>query len=277
MKLRKLLALLMTAVMLLGMMPAAHAELTDCNHDWDGGRWINGVPANCNDWKTKRYTCTICGATNDFQEVGACVPGAKTWIRPQGSNCQEYGVWEITCKYCGEWLDGNEEPGPHKWVTNTIEEPACEYPGWKESVCAVCGSEQGGPQEIPPLGHNWGPEKLDVAATCIMPGLKSRMCTRCNTREEWETDYGSHSWGDWRLITQGDCVNPGTEARTCSLCGQEQSRAAAGGNHDFGEWQETKTPTCTEMGRREHVCSRCGHTEWGSIAKADHSFGCGMW
>lgn len=273
MKLRKLFALLMTAVMLLSMMPMAHAELTGCNHDWDGGKWINGVPANCQDWKPKTYTCTICGETWTGEECGPCQPGSKTWVIPQASNCQEYGVWEITCKYCGEWLDGNEEPGPHKWVTNTIEEPACEYPGWKETVCAVCGSEQDSPQEIPPLGHNWGPEKLDVAATCIMPGLKSRMCTRCNTREEWETDYGSHSWGEWRLITQGDCVNPGTEVRTCSLCGQEQSRPAAGGAHAFGEWQETKAPTCTELGKREHVCTRCGYTEWGTIAKVDHSFG----
>ena len=36
MKLRKLFAWLMTLVMLLGMMPAAHAELAGCNHDW---RW----------------------------------------------------------------------------------------------------------------------------------------------------------------------------------------------------------------------------------------------
>ena len=108
MKLRKLFALLMTAVMLLGMMPMAHAELTGCNHDWDGGKWINGAPANCQEWKPKTYTCTICGETWTGEECGPCQPGSKTWVIPQASNCQEYGVWEITCKHCGEWLDGTQ-------------------------------------------------------------------------------------------------------------------------------------------------------------------------
>ena len=41
MKLRKLFAWLMTLVMLLGMVPAAHAELAGCNHDWDSGKWLH--------------------------------------------------------------------------------------------------------------------------------------------------------------------------------------------------------------------------------------------
>ena len=93
MTLRKLFAWLMTLVMLLGMVPAAHAELAGCNHDWDSGKWLRGEPQNCLDWKPKTYTCTICGAPATNEECGRCVAGPKTWVRPQGSNCEEYGVW----------------------------------------------------------------------------------------------------------------------------------------------------------------------------------------
>lgn len=228
MKLRRLFALLMAALMLLGMIPAAQAQEIWCPdlglaHEWGPAEYPYG-------------TC-------------------------------EWGMhW---CKRCGA---GDEVEPQHKWVTRTIEEPTCTYPGWKSTECSYCGSEQSGPVEIPPLGHDWGPDKLDIAATCIMPGLKSRMCKRCNTREEWETDYGSHNWGEWKVTKTGDCLNPGEETRTCSLCGQKQTRTTAGG-HAFGEWKETKAPTCTEPGRREHVCTRCGYTEWGTIRQLDHVFG----
>lgn len=69
MKLRKLFALLMTAVMLLGMVPASHAELTDCYHDWDSGQWLSGAPANCQVSKPKTYTCTICQASMLFKNI----------------------------------------------------------------------------------------------------------------------------------------------------------------------------------------------------------------
>ena len=228
MKLRRLFALLVAALMLLGMIPAAQAQEIWCPdlglaHEWGPAEYPYG-------------TC-------------------------------EWGMhW---CKRCGA---GDEVEPQHKWVTRTIEEPTCTYPGWKSTECSYCGSEQSGPVEIPPLGHDWGPDKLDIAATCIMPGLKSRMCKRCNTREEWETDYGSHNWGEWKVTKTGDCLNPGEETRTCSLCGQKQTRTTAGG-HAFGEWKETKAPTCTEPGRREHVCTRCGYTEWGTIRQLDHVFG----
>lgn len=101
---RKLTALFVALIMILGMFPMASAELTNCSHDWDGGKWLNGAPSNCLDWKPRTYTCTICGATRDWNECGSCVKGSKVWIRPQGSNCLEFGVWEITCKYCGEWI-----------------------------------------------------------------------------------------------------------------------------------------------------------------------------
>ena len=41
---RRMFALLMTLVMLLGMFPAAQAEVIQCDHNW-AWRWPNGQPA----------------------------------------------------------------------------------------------------------------------------------------------------------------------------------------------------------------------------------------
>ncbi|MBR4082106.1 MAG: DUF11 domain-containing protein, partial [Clostridia bacterium] len=236
MKIRKLFALLMVTVMLLGMTPVAHAELTGCNHDWDSGKWLRGEPSNCQDWKPKTYTCTICGATATNEECGPCVPGSKTWVRPQGSNCQEYGVWEITCKYCGEWLEGGEEPGPHKWRETIVEEPWCDVGGMKAMICSVCGEWQGNGTPLAPLGHDWG---------------------------SWSWAHGEpacNSNGAWQV-------------RECKRCGQMEDRWIQGGSHDMGEWYRNGLPTCTEEGVLRRNCQRCDYYETQPIPKVDHEFG----
>ncbi len=236
MKLRKLFALLMAAVMLLGMRPMANAELTGCNHDWDSGKWLRGEPSNCQDWKPKTYTCTICGATATNEECGPCVPGAKTWVRPQGSNCQEHGVWEITCKYCGEWLEGMEEPGPHKWSETIVEQPWCDVGGMKAMICSVCGEWQGNGTPLAPLGHDWG------------------------------------SWS-WAHGSAPSCTEGAWQVRECKRCGQMEDRYVQGSSHKFGEWITTVEPTCTERGRHHHICSVCAYSEWEPIPTVDHIWG----
>ena len=236
MKLRKLFAWLMTLVMLLGMVPAAHAELAGCNHDWDSGKWLRGEPSNCQDWKPRTYTCTICGATATNEECGPCVPGNKTWIRPQGSNCQEYGVWEITCKYCGEWLEGGEEPGPHKWRETIVEEPWCDVGGMKAMICSVCGEWQNNGTPLNPLGHDWG---------------------------SWRWAHGSAP----------SCTEGAWQVRECKRCGRMEDRYVEAGSHKFGEWITTEEPTCTERGRHHHKCTVCGYTAWEPIATVDHVWG----
>ncbi|MBE5811579.1 MAG: hypothetical protein E7318_11690, partial [Clostridiales bacterium] len=192
MKLRKLFALLMAALMLLGMIPAAQAQEI----------WCPDLGLE-HDWSTPEY---------------------------------DYGTCEWGFKYCKRCGAGSEVPPQHKWVTRTTREPGCEIPGYKETVCSVCGSEQGGPEEIPPLGHNWG---------------------------SWHWAHGEppcNSNGAWQV-------------RDCQRCGAQEDRWVEGGAHAYGPWKETLAPTCTEYGRQEHTCTRCGHTEWDVIPQLEHAMG----
>ena len=275
MTLRKLFAWLMTLVMLLGMVPAAHAELAGCNHDWDSGKWLRGEPQNCLDWKPKTYTCTICGATATNEECGRCVAGPKTWVRPQGSNCEEYGVWEITCKYCGEWLDGGEEPGPHKWTTRTGRAPTCTESGYREIVCSVCGSEQGNPEEIPALGHDWGNWSWahGSAPTCTEGAWQVRTCKRCGRMEDKWVPAGSHKWGPDTLITAATCIRYGVVGHTCTICGAKESWETDLGSHNWGDWKVSKPGDCVSSGEEKRVCSLCGEEQTRATGGGGHVWG----
>ena len=273
---RKILAILMAAMMLISMLPAS-AEIVDgadsCYHEW-AWSWPDGKPANCQDWKMSQEYCKLCGVTgSSFEQCGPCEPGSKQWITDKPGNCMEYGVWEITCKHCGEWLDGAEEPGSHNWATNVLEQPTCTEDGWKETLCTVCGSEKDAPEEIPATGHSFGEWKTEVVATCIQEGVTSRSCKTCGYKEYMDSDYGSHNWSDWKLVERGDCEHPGLEERNCSLCGESQHRETEGNDHSWGAWETVKEPSCAEEGRKERECRRCGEDQSRSIEKLDHSFG----
>lgn len=262
---KRILCLMLSLVMLLGMTVSASAEITgdiNCYHQW-AWSWPQGKPANCQDWKPSQEYCVKCGALGGYyDQCGPCVAGSKQWIRPQGSNCQEYGVWEITCKYCGEWLSGGEEPGPHKWATYTHEQPTCENPGWKETLCSVCGDEKGDAQEIPALGHNWGEwHWAHKQPSCNTGAWQVRECKRCGRMEDRWVEGGNHNWGEWKVYEAPTCLEKGIEHRLCSICGEYWTRELEALGHEMGEWTIIKQPAAGENGLKERKCVRCEYTE----------------
>ena len=178
MKLRKLFALLMTAVMLLGMGPAAHAELTDCYHDWDSGQWLSGAPANCQVSKPKTYTCTICQATQTWDENGPC-----NYIWSWGSHvpsCEESGVQNGVCSACGDVTE-RDARGPHSWGNWHGTGGTCVNPGRQERSCTVCGATEtrtGSGGE-----HDRGAWKTIKPGTCVESGEEERTCILCGKTE----------------------------------------------------------------------------------------------
>ena len=192
MKHRKLFALLMTLVMLLGMVPAGHAEggnmmpggevTVSCNHNWSW-RWPNGKPANCKDWKMSEEYCTKCGAVGQrYEQCGACRPGSWHWDGNPPADCTEWGIQNLSCAVCGEMYDERNAQGSHKWGGYATDTPAgCEPPGEKSIRCTVCG-QKGKIQEIPPTGHDWGKWVWDGEPSCTEGGWQHRTCNRCKHR-----------------------------------------------------------------------------------------------
>ena len=272
MKLQKLFALIMAMIMLLGMVPAGHAEVIDCNHNWDW-RWPNGQPANCQDWKWCEEYCTICGTGNGgYEQCGDCQPGSWVWDGDPPANCQERGIQNVTCRYCGEVFDEREVYGDHVWGSwYTVKQGTCTEPGREARDCAYCGateyrtSQQG--------SHEWGEWQVVEQGTCVKEGREERTCSVCGKAESRATRFGEHKWGEWQVVEQGTCVKEGREERTCSVCGKTESRSTGGGGHKYGEYEIVKSPKCTEKGRREHYCEYCGRMEWASIPETGHDMG----
>ena len=169
MKLRKLFALLMTAVMLLGMVPTGYAELwgdvTNCNHNlaW---RWPNGQPTNCQDWKYSEEYCTKCGYVSGGYE--------------QNGDCSYHWVWNG-------------------------EVPSCEESGLQNGVCSLCGEITERNARGP---HSWG-DWHGTGGTCVNPGRQERTCTVCGATETRTGSGGEHDWGAWKTIKPGTCVESG--------------------------------------------------------------------
>lgn len=268
MKLRKLFALLMTAVMLLGMVPASHAELTDCYHDWDSGQWLSGAPANCQVSKPKTYTCTICQATRTWDEYGPC-NYIWSWDSHVPS-CEESGVQNGVCSVCGEVTE-RDARGPHSWGAWEGNEGTCLEPGREERTCYYCGATEYRNGSIG--AHDWGNWEKTKPGTCVEAGKEERTCNLCGKKETRATAMSEHQWGNWVATKPGTCVQVGEEERTCSVCGKTETRTTGGGGHKYGEYEIVKGPKCTEPGRKEHYCEYCGRMEWGSIPETGHDMG----
>jgi len=150
MNLRKLFALLMTAVMLLGMVPAGYAEggnmmpggefTVSCNHNW-AWRFPNGEPKHCQEERLMEMFCTLCGqVASSYPVTGDHTPGSWQWDGTPPANCYEWGIQNQFCSVCGEVFNEREVQGEHQWSAYVTETPAgCETPGEEVSYCTVCG------------------------------------------------------------------------------------------------------------------------------------------
>ncbi len=264
---RKLMALLMTVIMLAGMMPIASAELVgpvgpiNCNHNWDW-RYPNGEPKHCQDERLMEMYCTLCGqVASSYTVTGDHMHGSWQWDYTPPANCYEWGIQNEFCSVCGEVFNEREVQGEHQWGGYTTIEPAgCETPGLESKLCTVCG-EHGDSREIPALGHDWGDWRWEFEATCKQEGLRVRYCKRCNMREE---DYvtGSHQYGDWKVDTEPTCTERGLKYKRCTICGDTQWLYIDPVDHSMGEWRVVEEPQVGLPGYERRFCIyQCGTYE----------------
>lgn len=268
MKLRKLFALLMTAVMLLGMVPASHAELTDCYHDWDSGQWLSGAPANCKVSKPKTYTCTICQATQTWDENGPC-----NYIWSWGSHvpsCEESGLQNGVCSVCGEVTE-RVARGPHSWGNWHGTGGTCVNPGRQERSCTVCGATEtrtGSGGE-----HDWGAWKTIKPGTCVESGEEERTCNLCGKTEKRTTGGGSHQYGAYETVKGPKCTEPGRKEHYCRYCGRMEWDVIPATGHDMGSWYVFEAPQVGLPGIERRDClNECGYFETREIPALEQDF-----
>ncbi len=227
MNLRRWIALALTALMLLSLLPTALAV--------DNG---------------------------DSKSTGSC-PSEDAKYRNDGHHlyyaevsepsCVESGTVWWNCIYCGGTYTETLPALGHNWSeVDPFEYPTCTTAGMGVRFCRRCGIDEEVP--IPALGHNWGEWQTITQATCTSDGLQVRSCSRCGIRETRSIPALGHVWGDWKVEYPGTCIQQGMNVRKCSRCGKEEYIYSGYGDHDWGDWFVVIPAGPGSMGLERRVC-----------------------
>ena len=199
---------------------------------------------------------------------------------------ETYHWHEATCEHKTA-VGSKEEHTFGEWTVTVVATEANK--GSKERVCSVCLYRQ--VKAIPRLDHEhdcseeW---KTDAVYHWYV-------CSICNELVEKE----EHAFGVWKIITEPTDNTKGLKERVCSVCNYKEERNVAELSHEhkqkeewksnvvkhwhvcsecnnvvekseaahsFGPWTVTKKPT-TEDGEKERICSVCSYKETQVIPK----------
>jgi len=145
---RRIMASILTLIMLLGMIPASLAEGGNiigggsfevvCDHKW--GSWeVVKKGSNCQTWDgLKERKCKLCGERSQDEIKGDHDWGS--WKTTEKATCTEKGEQERKCKLCGDKKTRSTNKAPHSYGEWTvITEPGEYTPGVRERKCKDCG------------------------------------------------------------------------------------------------------------------------------------------
>lgn len=196
-----------------GVVITAHFEPEEHEHDYQE---TERAEPSCLISGMVRYTCTICGAITekDLPALGHDWDEGTITLAPQPGIA---GVTTYFCRRCElqhtepipplptpsptasptaaptmaptETPLPTEQPTPevtpeptpheHTWVADPSGhvEPTCEQSGKTTYTCSTCGETY--IEEIPALGHNWGPGVVTSEPAPGIEGVCTYTCNRC--------------------------------------------------------------------------------------------------
>lgn len=184
-KWKRLLSVLLTLMLLIGMTPLNGAEAA-CKHKWGPKQYdyANGEWSCINPhfWFQE---CTKCGDGRDGMEYGPHKFGG--WETTRKATCTEEGRERRVCKLCKKTETRSTGLAPHQygsWYRRGL--PTCTEPGLNARECVVCGAGQF--ENVEPLGHDWGEWYVVRQPSADQKGLEERKCARCGIVEQREFD-----------------------------------------------------------------------------------------
>jgi len=129
----------------------------------------------------------------------------------------------------------------------------------EKAVCERCTEEYG---EV--LDHDYDDDfTIDIEATCVENGSKSRHCSRCDEKTDVNIIVApGHSFGDWEIVIPATTETEGQKKHICNVCGFEETDVIPmiDETHTHNYSSNVVAPTCTEQGYTKHKCAECGDT-----------------
>ncbi|MCR4886656.1 MAG: Cna B-type domain-containing protein, partial [Clostridiales bacterium] len=281
MRMKRWMALLLAAVMLLSALPGALAvdngdvKISGSCPSEDAKMRNNGHhfyfaevdEPRCIESGTVWWFCTYCG--DEYEETLPALGHdfRNDWSVTYEASCDSDGMQIRFCHRCQQEEVRSIPALGHSWQERTIRrvEPTCTEDGYREYTrqCTRCGMYDGASavgtttsqrQTLPALGHDWGPWKVEYPGTCTEKGMNVRKCNRCGKEEYVYSDYSDHQWGPWKVEYPGTCLEKGMNVRKCALCGKEEYVYSDYGDHEWGEWEVVTPAGPGAPGLEKRVC-----------------------
>ena len=272
---KRLLSLLLIALLMLGVLPAAaHADPPKGDthvHDWS----LISDTATCTADGVKTWKCSLCNQTysEPSPAKGHNWDNGSYTVEP---SCVADGVMTYTCTRCGATRTETIPRKGHQNAPLKAKDPTCTEPGLAEGrICSVCGAILRSQDEIPPLGHTWSEWATLKEATCTEAGAETHTCIVCGVEETRTVDPKGHQ-PETLPGKAATCTEAGlTEGQRCLVCGAvlkaQQALPATG--HSWDEGQVTREPSGFTPGVRTFTCKNDpGHTRTEEIDPAPWLF-----
>ncbi len=132
-------SLLLTAALLLSMMPAAFAATSRCDyigHDW--GSWKTTKSPTCTAQGSEERTCNRCGK-KETKSIGAKGHSFKYLRTEQEATCTEDGIALYTCPQCSAKENRKIKAKGHDWDEGVITTTGFLEASIKTYTCKNCG------------------------------------------------------------------------------------------------------------------------------------------
>lgn len=199
-------------------------------HTWDAG--VITTPATCTEKGVKTYTCTSCGGTKT-NELPSTGHKQKEVRNKKAATCMQSG-------YTGD------------------------------TYCRDCGKKLSSGKAIAKLAHKWDAGVITQEATCTEAGIRTYMCTVCESTKIEEIPANGHGETVTKFAKEATCKMEGyTGDLYCMDCGEllEEGSVIEKLPHQWDAGKITKKATTTTTGIRAYTCTKCGATKKETIPK----------
>ena len=233
---------------------------------------------------TKEASCTAEGYTGDIyckdcgtklQTGKTIAKKAHTWdagVITTPASCTEKGIKTYTCTSCGG-TKTNELPstGHKQKEVRNKKAATCMQSGYTgDTYCKDCGKKLSSGKAIAKLAHKWDAGVITQEATCTEAGIRTYMCTVCESTKIEEIPANGHGETVTKFAKEATCKMEGyTGDLYCMDCGEllEEGSVIEKLPHQWDAGKITKKATTTTTGIRTYTCTKCGATKKETIPK----------
>ncbi|MBQ3571830.1 MAG: leucine-rich repeat domain-containing protein [Clostridia bacterium] len=182
-------------------------------------------------------TCSRCGdvATYDKEALGHILED----VIDKAPSCIEEGSAHKQCKRKGCLYKEASYGLPivdHEYKIKVDVEPSCFYKGHYVKICA-CGkiSESG---DLDETNHVYEKIYV-IETTCDKDGRYYERCKFCHLKKQTQTEdaYG-HNFGSWQTEIAAKCVVPGVKKHECSRCLLVERELIPATDHKFVKYEK---------------------------------------